>query len=57
MADHLLEARGRMIVLLTVFAKTRDGAQHDDVGRAVAAMRVCKAEHDMTCTHVFDRRL
>lgn len=47
---------GPAIVLLTVFAKTRNGPQHDDVNRAVRAMRTCQAEHDMTITHIFDRR-
>ncbi|GAB2848641.1 hypothetical protein GCM10022221_55010 [Actinocorallia aurea] len=47
---------GLRIVLLTVFAKTTNGPQHDDVGRAVKAMRICQAGHDMTVTHVFDRR-
>lgn len=47
---------GRAIVLLTVFAKTRNGPQHDDVERAVKAKKVCQLEHDMTVTHIFDRR-
>ncbi|WP_061299719.1 type II toxin-antitoxin system RelE/ParE family toxin [Herbidospora cretacea] len=47
---------GRMIILLTVFAKTRNGPQHDDVERAVKAKNACQLGHDMTTTHVFDRR-
>lgn len=47
---------GLTVVLLTVFAKTRNGPQHDDVDRAVRAKRICQTEHDMTVTHVFDRR-
>jgi putative component of toxin-antitoxin plasmid stabilization module len=46
---------GRMIVLLTVFSKTRNGPQHDDVVRALNAKKTCRADHDMTATHVFDR--
>ncbi|WP_062344804.1 type II toxin-antitoxin system RelE/ParE family toxin [Herbidospora yilanensis] len=47
---------GGTIILLTVFAKTRNGPQHDDVERAVKAMRACQSGHDMSTTHVFDRR-
>lgn len=48
-------ACGPAIVLLTVFAKTRNGPQHDDMNQALRAKKVCQAEHDMTFTHVFDR--
>ena len=46
---------GRVIILLTVFRKTREGAQKSDVDRAVRAKRTCQAEHEMTITHQFER--
>jgi phage-related protein len=46
---------GRVILLLTVFRKTREGAQKSDVDRAVRAKRICQAEHEMTITHQFER--
>jgi hypothetical protein len=44
-----------VIILLTVFRKTRDGVQKADVERAVRAKKTCSAEHDMTITHDFER--
>jgi hypothetical protein len=52
--DQLLETRGRVIILLTVFRKTREGTQRADVDRAVRAKKICQAEHDMTITHDFE---
>jgi len=46
---------GQVIILLTVFRRTRDGAQKADVDRAVRARKTCQAEHDMTITHDFER--
>jgi phage-related protein len=46
---------GRVIVLLTVFQKTRDDVQRADVDRADRAMRTCRTKHDMTITRVFER--
>jgi phage-related protein len=46
---------GRVIILLTVFRKTREGTQRADVDRAVRAKKACQAEHDMTITHHFER--
>jgi putative component of toxin-antitoxin plasmid stabilization module len=47
--------RGQVIVLLTVFQKTREGPQHDDVERAVKAKRICEAVHLDLVTHMFER--
>jgi hypothetical protein len=47
---------GQVIILLTVFRKTRDGAQKANVDRAVRARKTCQAEHDMTITHDFERK-
>ena len=46
---------GQIIILLTVFRKTRDGVQRADVDRAVRAKKTCQAEHDMASTHSFER--
>ena len=46
---------GQLIILLTFFRKTRDGTQRADVDRAVRAMNTCRAEHDRTITHDFER--
>ena len=46
---------GQVIILLTVFRKTREGAQKADVNRAVRAKKTCQAEHDRTITHLFER--
>jgi len=43
----------RRIVLLTVFRKTRD-RETGEVERAVAAQKVCEAEH-LPATHLYDR--
>jgi Phage derived protein Gp49-like (DUF891) len=45
----------QIIILLTVFRKTREGVQKPDVDRAVRAKRTCQAEHEMTITHQFER--
>ena len=47
--------RGQVIILLTVFRKTREGVQKADVDRAVRAKKICQAEHDSTITHLFER--
>jgi hypothetical protein len=44
-----------MIILLTVFQKTRDGVQKADVDRAVRAKKTCELDHDMMITHYFER--
>lgn len=46
---------GQVIILLTVFRKTREGVQKADVDRAVRAKKICQAEHDSTVTHLFER--
>jgi putative component of toxin-antitoxin plasmid stabilization module len=46
---------GLLIILLTVFQKTRDGVQRADVDRAIQAMKNCHAKHDRTITHDFER--
>jgi Phage derived protein Gp49-like (DUF891) len=46
---------GRVIILITVFRKTREGVQRADVDRAIRAKKTCQAEHDMTITHQFER--
>jgi hypothetical protein len=46
---------GQVIILLTVFRKTREGVQRADVDRAVRTKRICQAEHDMTITRHFER--
>ncbi|MFI7042268.1 type II toxin-antitoxin system RelE/ParE family toxin [Microbispora rosea] len=51
----LPSGRGRVIVLLTVFQKTREGPQHDDVERAVKAKQICEATHLDATTHLFGR--
>jgi putative component of toxin-antitoxin plasmid stabilization module len=51
----LPSGRGRMIVLLTAFQKTREGPQHDDVERALKARQICEATHLDATTHVFER--
>jgi len=55
MADQLLEPEGRLIILLTVFRKTREGAQKPDVDRAVRSKATCQAENARTITHQFER--
>ncbi len=47
--------RARVIILLTVFRKTREGVQKADVDRAIRSEKTCQAEHDMTITHHFER--
>jgi len=47
--------QGQVIILLTVFRKTREGVQRADVDRAVRMKKTCQAEHDMTITHHFER--
>jgi phage-related protein len=49
------KAGGRVIILLTVFRKTREGAQKADVDRAVRSKKICQAGHDMTITRHFER--
>jgi hypothetical protein len=44
-----------VIILLTVFRKTREGVQKADVDRAVRAKKICQAGHDMTITCLFER--
>jgi hypothetical protein len=44
-----------VIILLTVFRKTREGVQKADVDRAVRVKKTCQAEHDSTITHPFER--
>jgi len=48
-------ARGRRVILLTVFRKTR-GAEIAEVARAVQAQKLCEAEHG-TAHQVFDREV
>jgi len=43
----------RRVVLLTVFRKTR-GRETSEVERAIAAQKVCEAEH-WQATHLYDR--
>ena len=45
---------GRVIILLTVFRKAREGVQRADVDRAIRSKKTCQAEHDMTITHHFE---
>jgi len=47
---------GHVIILLTVFRKTREGAQKSDVDQAVRSKRTCQAVHDLTMTHEFERK-
>jgi phage-related protein len=49
------KAEGRLIILLTVFRKTREGAQKSDVDRAVRGKATCQAEHARTITRQFER--
>ena len=49
------KTQGQVIILLTVFRKTREGVQRADVDRAVRMKETCQAEHDMTITHHFER--
>ncbi len=46
---------GQVIILPTVFRKTREGVQKADVDRAVRTKKTCQAEHDMTITRLFER--
>lgn len=45
--------RGRRVVLLTVFRKTR-GRETSEVERAIAAQQVCEEKHQ-PATHSYDR--
>ncbi|WP_106399422.1 type II toxin-antitoxin system RelE/ParE family toxin [Actinocorallia populi] len=45
----------RLIILLTVFRKTREGVQRADVDRAIRAKKTCQAYHDLTIIHHFER--
>lgn len=47
--------RGHVIVLLTVFSKTREGPQKGDVDAAVKAKRTCEELHTGEADHVFER--
>jgi Phage derived protein Gp49-like (DUF891) len=46
---------GEVIILLTVFRKTREGVQRADVDRAIRIKKTCQTEHDMSTTHYFEK--
>lgn len=46
---------GLLIILLTVFQKTRNGVQKADVDRAFQAMKTCRAGHAKETVHDFER--